>query len=117
MPLILLCIVDASAWSSYESGVFSGCNATNVDIDHAVVVVGYGSDAQLGDYWLVRNSWSPSWGEQGYIRLTRSADTECGIDYSPADGTGCTGGPSQVKVCGPCGLFYDVSYPIISNTN
>ena len=33
--------VDAS-WGGYESGVFSGCTGTNTDIDHAVVLVGYG---------------------------------------------------------------------------
>jgi len=107
--------VDASAWSSYESGVFTGCNATNVDLDHAVVIEGFGTDAQYGDYWLVRNSWSPSWGENGYIRLPRSSQTECGTDNNPTDGVGCTGGPSKVTVCGACGLLYDVSYPLISN--
>ena len=33
----------------------------------------YGTDAELGDYWLVRNSWGATWGEGGYIRLQRSA--------------------------------------------
>ena len=32
--------VDASAWSAYESGVFDGCSSTNIDIDHAVQLVG-----------------------------------------------------------------------------
>ena len=32
----------------------------------------YGTDAELGDYWLVRNSWGATWGEGGYIRLQRS---------------------------------------------
>jgi len=56
--------VDASAWSEYETGVFNGCNQTNPDIDHEVQLVGYGTDSMLGDYWLVRNSWSPLWGEK-----------------------------------------------------
>jgi cathepsin L len=49
--------VDASSWSSYESGVYNGCNQTNPDIDHVVQLVGYGTDPTYGDYWLVRNSW------------------------------------------------------------
>ncbi len=53
--------VEASHWSAYEEGVFDGCNQTNPDIDHAVVLVGYGTDATLGDYFLIRNSWSPQW--------------------------------------------------------
>jgi len=107
--------VDASAWSDYESGVFDGCNQTHPDIDHVVQLVGYGTDATLGDYWLVRNSWAPSYGESGYIRLRREANPRCGMDLHPSDGTGCNGGPAQVKVCGTCGILYDVSYPVISS--
>ena len=68
--------VDASEWHSYESGVFSGCNQASPDIDHAVVLVGYGEDAELGKYWLVRNSWSPTFGEKGYIRVARQDSEE-----------------------------------------
>lgn len=58
-------------WGGYEEGVFNGCTDANTDINHAVVLVGYGEqDGQK--YWLVRNSWSPSWGEAGYIKLLRS---------------------------------------------
>jgi len=106
--------VDASTWSSYESGVYNGCNQTNPDLDHAVVLVGYGTDAQLGDYWIVRNSWSPQWGEEGYIRLKRQDPAPCGIDINPSDGDGCTGGPPTVDVCGTCGILFDTLYPVVS---
>jgi len=105
--------VDAATWSLYETGVFDGCNQQSPDLDHAVQLVGYGTDAKLGDYWIVRNSWSPTWGENGYIRLRNDgANPRCGIDTSPADGTGCKNGPAQVTVCGTCGILYDVSYPL-----
>jgi len=110
-PLVIN--IDASSWSEYESGVFDGCNQTHPDIDHVVQLVGYGTDATWGDYWLVRNSWAPSWGEDGYIRLRRTATLRCGMDLNPQDGTGCNGGPKQVKVCGTCGILFDVSYPIM----
>jgi len=106
--------VDASAWSAYESGVFDGCNQVNPDIDHVVQLVGYGTDSTYGDYWLVRNSWSPGWGENGFIRLRRTSTLRCGIDKNPQDGTGCSNGPSQVTVCGTCAILYDVSYPNIA---
>jgi len=106
--------VDASSWRFYETGVFDGCDAKeNVDINHVVQLVGYGTDPKNGDYWLVRNSWGPKYGENGYIRLSRSAKAACGVDKTPLDGTGCAGGPSTQTVCGMCGILFDVSYPKI----
>ena len=106
--------VDASHWFEYESGVYSGCNfAMNISIDHVVQLVGYDTDLDSGlDYWIVRNSWSPTFGESGYIRVLRNKDTpECGWCVDPQDGTGCKGGPKQLWTCGMCGILYDVSYP------
>jgi len=105
--------VDASTWKDYESGVYDGCSYDEMDIDHVVVLVGYGTDEETGqDYWLVRNSWSPSWGEKGYIRLKRDPvdSTPCGVDNNPQDGTGCDGSTVQYP-CGMCGTVFDVSYP------
>jgi len=67
--------VDAQAWSSYRKGVMSGACGTS--LDHGVLAIGYGTDGGQ-DYWLVKNSWGTSWGEQGFIRLIRNKD-ECGI--------------------------------------
>jgi cathepsin L len=106
--------VDASSWGSYEAGIFGGCSYTDMDINHVVVLVGYGTDEDSGlDYWLVRNSWSASWGEAGYIRLMRDPveATPCGVDPTPLDGTGCEGGPEAQYPCGQCGAVFDVSYP------
>jgi len=105
--------VDASTFSAYKSGIFNGCNQKQPDINHAVVLVGYGSDNGQ-DYWLVRNSWSPAWGEQGYIRLARFSNEEemCGTDITPHDGSACKGQDDPVTVCGTCGILYDNSYPL-----
>ena len=55
--------------------------------NHAVVVVGYGTDAETGeDYWTVKNSWGTTWGEQGYFRIRRGTD-ECGIESLPMEST------------------------------
>jgi len=105
-PLIIN--VDASTWSSYETGIFDGCNQTYPDIDHVVQLVGYGPD-----YWIVRNSWSSLWGENGFIRLKKNAVAPCGTDLTPQDGDICNGGPTTVQVCGTCGIVYDVTYPVI----
>jgi cathepsin L len=106
--------VQAWQWPDYESGVFTGCTY-NISMDHAVQLIGYGTDAATGlDYWLVRNSWSASWGEHGYIRLVRNSQNEtCGwnVDWNTAGG-GCPGVTNNtVWACGQCGILYDVIYP------
>jgi hypothetical protein len=105
--------VDASNWHSYSSGIYDGCNQVNPDIDHGVVLVGYGSENGQ-DYWLVRNSWSPTYGEQGYIRVARAANEQekCGMDITPQDGLACNGDDTPVTVCGTCGMLFDGSYPL-----
>jgi cathepsin L len=105
----------AEPWQTYETGVFhTSCGA---DVDHAIVLEGYGHDAASNlDYWLVRNSWSDSWGEKGYIRIARYGSTSkgepCLEDKTPGDGDGCKGGPAKIQVCGLCGILSDSSYPI-----
>jgi cathepsin L len=106
--------VDASEFHSYEKGVFTGCNLIQPDINHAVQLVGYGMDTYYGPYWLVRNSWGTGWGENGYIRIKRDVvDSPCAVDITPQDGSGCDGGPTQITVCGECGILYDNTYPIV----
>jgi len=103
---------DASNWASYSSGVFSGCGKDAI-INHAILMMGYGTDPQHGKYWLIRNSWGPVWGEGGFIRLLRHEEDNayCGIDRKPSEGVGCRGGPAELPVCGMCGITSDSSYP------
>lgn len=118
--------VACHPWFSYHSGVFPGANfsatdapASDTDVNHMVVLEGYGTDEVTGeDFWLVRNSWGPKWGEGGYIRLKRDANPECSIDVTPANGIACTQDdngqdlkPPNAVICGNSGILYDVSAP------
>jgi len=70
-PLAMTVYVNPG-FGSYEQGVFDGCSyEENISINHGVTLVGYGTDPSEGDYWIVRNQWGDSWGENGYIRLGR----------------------------------------------
>merc|ERR1719510_2156630 len=62
-------------FGNYASGVFNACSTTS--INHAVVVVGYGTE-NGSSYWLVKNSWGSNWGDKGYIKMYRG-DGICGI--------------------------------------
>ena len=42
--------------------------------------MGYGNDPDTRlDYWLVKNSWSEDWGDEGYIKIRRNKDNQCGV--------------------------------------
>lgn len=76
--------IDASetVFHAYTGGIISDAVACGSSLDHAVVAVGYGTDAATGmDYYLIRNSWSDSWGDKGYVRFERQGDGYgvCGV--------------------------------------
>ena len=106
----LAAAVAMRGWMHYTGGVFDGCGYDeHIILSHAVQVVGFGPD-----YWIVRNSWGVDWGEEGYIRLKRQDEVQCGLNTFPLGGTACEGGPgsSEQKVCGECGILWDLSYPL-----
>lgn len=61
----------------YSSGLFSGECGT--ELDHAVTAIGYGTESNGAKYWLVKNSWGTSWGENGYMRLKRDVKSKEGL--------------------------------------
>uniref|UniRef100_A0A7S4T962 Peptidase C1A papain C-terminal domain-containing protein n=1 Tax=Alexandrium monilatum TaxID=311494 RepID=A0A7S4T962_9DINO len=109
--------VAASYWHLYEGGIFDGCSKSRPILNHAVVLMGYGEEKTkshgLVHYWTIRNSWSATWGERGYIRLRRyPAGEPCGVDDFPLDGYACAADPPQnITACGECGVLSDSAYP------
>ncbi|KAJ6896380.1 hypothetical protein NC651_022554 [Populus alba x Populus x berolinensis] len=92
-PVSVAIEAGGRAFQLYQSGVFTGSCGTQ--LDHGVVAVGYGTENGV-DYWVVRNSWGPAWGENGYIRMERNvASTETG----------------------KCGIAMEASYPTKKGAN
>ncbi|KAG6777143.1 hypothetical protein POTOM_016947 [Populus tomentosa] len=80
-------IVDGGGrdFQFYKSGVFNGdCGTAQ---SHAVTAMGYGTNSDGTDYWLVKNSWGTGWGESGYMRMQRgigASEGLCGIAMYPS---------------------------------
>jgi len=74
-PVSVAIQADQRSFQMYQSGILSsGCGT---QLDHAVLVVGYGTEGGE-EYWRVKNSWASSWGDAGYIRLA-TASNVCGV--------------------------------------
>jgi len=70
---------DRAVFQAYKSGIFdsASCGTT---LDHGVALVGYGSEAGT-DYWILRNSWNTTWGEEGYMKLAMQDGAGiCGVN-------------------------------------
>ncbi|KAK4493510.1 hypothetical protein RD792_005589 [Penstemon davidsonii] len=83
--------LDASgpSFQFYSSGVFTGqCGTT---LNHGVTVVGYGTENGKLKYWIIKNSWGTTWGDEGYMRLQRDTDEKEGL----------------------CGIAMDALYPVV----
>jgi C1A family cysteine protease len=87
-PVSVAVEADQACFQFYTSGTIGPNDGCGTQLDHGVLAVGYGTDG-TGDFWIVKNSWSASWGMNGYLQIAR------------ADGAGV------------CGINMAASYPIV----
>jgi len=85
-PVSVAIEADSFYFQSYSSGVLTS-DECGTKLDHGVLVVGYGTE-NGNDYWLVKNSWGTSWGDEGYVKIGRSDSQNdpgvCGIAMQPS---------------------------------
>ena len=80
----------ATDFRDYATGVYTStiCKNTTLDVNHAVLAVGYGTEGGL-PYWIIKNSWGDAWGDAGYFKIHRGVNM-CGIAV-------CNSYPYEVK--------------------
>ena len=85
-PVSIAIEADQRVFQSYSSGVITS-DSCGTNLDHGVLIVGYGTESGV-DYWLVKNSWSSDWGDQGYVKIERSDSKSdlgiCGVAMQPS---------------------------------
>ena len=90
-PVSVAIEADQSVFQFYSSGVMDSTSC-GTNLDHGVLLVGWGeSDGK--PYWKVKNSWGSSWGNEGYILLSRNV----------------------TNPTGQCGIAMMASYPVIKS--
>lgn len=72
----------SSKFFKYYGGVFFDLSCKHQPTNHVMLLIGYGTDKEDGDFWILKNSFGEEWGEKGYMRLARNRNDTCGVSSS-----------------------------------
>jgi len=85
-PVSIAIEADTRIFQSYSGGVITS-SSCGTNLDHGVLIVGYGLENGI-EYWLVKNSWGTTWGDNGYVKIARSESENdpgiCGVAMQPS---------------------------------
>ena len=82
-------VLTTEAFLAYSEGIYEDANSTcpegyYAETDHSVALIGWDDTPPEGGEgcWILRNSWGPDWGEDGYMRIRyNSAHVACACAY------------------------------------
>jgi KDEL-tailed cysteine endopeptidase len=77
-PLSVAIAASSGVFQFYRGGIISSTSC-GTSLNHAVTMIGYGTDANGVKFWTVKNSWGTNWGEGGYFRILRSSTDGVGV--------------------------------------
>lgn len=96
-------------WYSYSGGVYTSNDDCGGGTNHQIILVGWNDATQS---WILRNSWGPNWGENGYMRIayntSRVGEGTSWVTYAPSNSTI----PTPIS---PSGTIY-LKYPTFTWT-
>ena len=96
-PVSVAIEADQRSFQLYKEGVYNDPECGE-NLDHGVAAVGYGTSEDGIDYFIVRNSWGETWGDNGYVKLARQS-------------------ASATNVNGTCGILSWASRPTLRDDN